>query len=520
MLTLEEKIGQMLMAGFEGLEPPQYILDWLAAGRIGGVILFARNVETPQQVADLTRACHQAAKRPILIGIDQEGGSVARFRRQFTESPGAMALSAATNGLALSEQIAQVMAQELQALGVNWDYAPVVDIVYEDNIDNPAVGTRSFGADKARVGAFASAMAKGLQDYGVAACAKHFPGLGGTEIDTHLATAVIDTSLEHLIENDLAPYRAVIDAGVASIMTTHTVFAALDDTHPATLSPVVIKRLLREELGFDDVIASDCMEMQAITDHYGSGESAVLAVEADVDLVQFSHSRDMQVAAFRSIMEAVKSGRIPSARIDQSVARIQRLKAQFPANVHPDSASILSKEHVEIVNSAAREGVVVIRADNAVFPLNKFKGKVGLVEFRSIAESRVMEYGESTTLTKLMKHEFKHIDAISMFSGDTDSQKLERAFSIAANSDLLLLATRNAHVIASQLELARQLAEAANQTILLCMRNPYDANVLPESATVICACGDSEPSVKAVVSALKGEYTPHGQLPVPLKAIG
>jgi beta-N-acetylhexosaminidase len=119
-----------------------------------------------------------------------------------------------------------------------------------------------------------------------------------------------------------------------------------------------------------------------------------------------------------------------------------------------------------------------------------------------------------------MKHEFKHIDAISMFSGDTDSQKLERAFSIAANSDLLLLATRNAHVIDSQLELARQLAEAANQTILLCMRNPYDANVLPESATVICACGDSEPSVKAVVSALKGEYTPHGQLPVPLKAIG
>ena len=170
MMTLEEKIGQMFAVGFEGLTAPQHILDWLAEGRVGGIILFARNVDTPAQVAALTASLHLAAKTPILIGIDQEGGTVARMRTGFSESPGVMALSSAIDDAeARVERVSRVLGTELRALGINWDYAPVVDISY--NADNPSVGTRSFGSDKERVSRLAAAAVRGFQSGGVAACA-------------------------------------------------------------------------------------------------------------------------------------------------------------------------------------------------------------------------------------------------------------------------------------------------------------------------------------------------------------
>jgi beta-N-acetylhexosaminidase len=506
--TLEEKIGQMFAVGFDGLQAPDYLLDWLAQGRVGGAIFFGRNVQSPKQVAALTQSIHHAAKYPVVIGIDQEGGVVARLRQGFTESPGALALSAAAEG---SEErtirVSRSLGAEMHALGINWTYAPAVDILY--NAHNPAVGTRSFGSDPMQVSKLAAAAVTGFQQGGVAACAKHFPGLGNTAIDTHLALPAIDTPLDELMTSDLLPYRAAIHADVASIMTTHTQYLTLDTEYPVTLSPIVVRRLLRDELKFDRVVTTDCMEMKAISTHYGPGEAAVLAVLAGIDLLLFSHTRAMQEAAYAAVLAAVKSGRIPEAMIDASVARVQAMKNRFPAQLSPDLNVIRQPEHLHIAAEAARTGMILLAGD---LPVDIAEGAV-LVEFISILESEVVEQGGQTALSKVVAQKAPQIATIPLKSVGEPSA-LQNALSRIDASDTLILATRNAHLIPEQLEQAQVLMRHAKRIIHICLRTPYDMLVLPGASVVLCTCGDSVPSLEAVADALAGEFTPTGQLRV------
>lgn len=511
MLTLQDKIGQMLLVGFEGLAAPDYLLDWLREGRIGGVILFARNIESPTQVAKLTQQVHTAAKYPALVGIDQEGGTVARLREGFTESPGAMALSAAGDER-LTERMSRVLAQEMHALGINWTYAPAVDISY--SMDNPTVGTRSFGSDKERVATMAAAAVRGFQSGGVAATAKHFPGLGNTAVDTHEALAVLDVAVAQLINHDLTPYRAAMQAGVATVMTTHTIFSALDTDYPATLSPVIVRRLLREELGFQGVVCTDCMEMKAITDNYSAGESAVLAALADIDVIHFSHTPAKQTAAYDALLDAVQSGRISAEMIDRANERIRLLKERF-APVDIDVLQIRTPEHLRIADKAAHAGMLLLKADNAVFPLKPDTHTIALIEFASYLDSAVVERGGQTGLVTLMQAAIPQIDAVTLKVADTEKQALTRAQSLASEADVLVLATRNAHLWERECEMAQDFIARARQVILLCLRNPYDANVL-KAGTVLCTLGDAAPSLQAAVDALLGEFTPAGRLPVSL----
>ena len=516
-LTLEQKIGQMMMVGFHGLEPPDYILEWLTTGRIGGVYLFARNVAHPEQVASLAQACHEAASTPILIGIDQEGGIVARLRQGFTESPGAMALGTAGSA-DLADRVSHMLATEMIALGINWNFAPVVDVTHD--INNPSVGTRSPGSDKTLVAKIAQAQVAGFQRGGVAASAKHFPGLGNTPIDTHLALAEIDGPVDYLYENDLVPFRAVVNAGVATVMVSHVKFNALDANHPATLSPVIIRRLLREEIGFNRVACTDCMEMRAITDHYGSGEAAVLAVLADIDLIMFSHTPEYQAMAYDSVLQAVRTGRLAEDRIDTSVERIQRLKQQFLWNGPPALDRIRHPEHVRLANEAARAGVALLQADDSVFPLGATSDKrVVVVEFASHLDSGVMDEGGQTGFVTLLKERAPHLLwCVSLRATDIHEKALSAARRLVNEAEVLVLATRNAHLIPEQQVCARELMAGASPVILLCLRNPYDVNVLPGAGTIICTCGDSTPSLQAAVDALLGEFTPSGTLPVPTQA--
>jgi beta-N-acetylhexosaminidase len=499
-MHLEDKIGQMLMVGFYGLEAPDYILDWLRAGRIGGIILFARNVESPAQLARLTSSIHAAAKYPVLIGIDQEGGTVARLRRGFSESPGAMALSAAADGPLLAEQVSMMLAVELAALGINWNYAPALDIAY--NPANPAVGTRSFGSDAARVAEMGAAAVRGFQRGGTAACAKHFPGLGNTDIDTHLALPVLDTPLGHLLEQDMLPFRAAIEAGIASIMTTHTIFSVLDADLPATLSPVIIRRLLREELAFDGVVSSDCMEMKAIADHYTPGETAILGALAGLDMILFSHTRAMQEEAYAGLLAAAQSGRVPMQRIEEANRRIVVMKSAYPART-PDAALIRQPAHVQLALEAARAGTTLLK-DDGLLPLN---GDAVLVEFASQLDSGIVEQGGITSFAGYMRNCFPSMPNVPITA-------LEKQRGMVESAGTLVLATRSAHLNADQLEMARQLMQTAKRVVLVCLRNPYDAEALPGAAAVICTCGDSESSLQAAAEALAGQYRPSGRLPV------
>ncbi|MBI5669247.1 MAG: beta-N-acetylhexosaminidase [Chloroflexi bacterium] len=517
MRSLESKIGQMLVVGFDGLTPPDYILEWLAAERIGGVILFARNVASPAQVADLVQACREAAPRPILVAIDQEGGVVARLRASegFTESPGAMALGAADDEM-LAERVSAALAAELAALGINWNLAPVVDITH--NIHNASVGARSLGRDIRRVSALAAAEVRGFQNAGVAATAKHFPGVGNTPVDTHEALAVITEAPDYLYQYDLVPFRAAVAAGVAAVMVNHVRFDGLDAQYPATLSPRVIGDLLRRDIGFTGVACTDCMEMKAISNHYGAGESAVLAALAGEDIIFFSHTRAYQAEACDALLVAARSGRLSENRIDEAVGRIQMLLARFPANSQPDISAIRQPERLTLMQQAARAGTVLLKSDPAVFPL-KPDTNAGVVEFASYLESGVVERGGITGFVARLSARLPQAVCVSLKSADTDAAALERAQQMAADCDVLVLATRNAHLIPEQLDMARDLAARAQQVILVCLRNPYDAMVLPGAVAVLCTCGDGEPSLLAAVDALLGQFKPAGKLPVPVEQL-
>jgi beta-N-acetylhexosaminidase len=525
--SLEERVGQMMAVGFEGLTAPDYLLEWLAQGRAGTVILFARNVESPEQLAALTRSLHAAAKYPLLIGIDQEGGTVARLRDGFTESPGAMALAAASSdNEARTARVSKMLAEEMRAVGINWDYAPAVDMAYIPS--NPTVGTRSFGVDPETVASLAAAAVTGFEAGGVATSAKHFPGLGKTAIDTHVALPTLDTPVEQLMERDLLPFRTAIDAGASSIMTTHTIFATLDAELPVTLSPVVIRQLLRDTLGFRGVVTTDCMEMKAIADNYGTGESAILAALADVDTILFSHTRATQAEAFEAVCAAVRSGRIPPDRIETALVRISALKARKAITGDGDLGSIRSAEHLAIAEEAARAGTILykgkIPSPPTPSPTQAGRGEeVGaewlrgavVVEFASVLESGILESGGLTGLSRALERKLAGTRSIALNSKQDDAA-LNAAVAQVQTAELLVLATRNAHLMPGQLAQAKALMQAAKRTVMLALRNPYDAAVLPDAEIIICTCGDSAPSLESAVDALLGTFTPTGRLPVPL----
>jgi len=496
---IAQQVGRLFVVGFEGKTASPYLLEWLAAGRVGGIILFARNVESPAQLAELTRSLHAASPRPILIGIDQEGGTVARMRGSFTESPSAMALSN-TNDEQQAESCYRVLGAEMHALGLNWNYAPVVDISY--NKDNPTVGVRSFGTQSSRVSRYAAAAVRGLQGQGVAACAKHFPGLGDTAVDTHLALPRIHTPLDHLLEHDMLPYRTLVEQGIASIMTTHTIYATLDDQSPATLSPHVIERLIRQELGYDGLVTSDCMEMKAIADHYAPAEYAALGALGGLDVILISHTRAVQEAAYTGLLAAVEAGRVPLARIEEANRRIEAVLARYAITQPPDLAAIATPQHGQIVLEAARLALSVQPHKPLAQPITWTEDTALVVEFASALETEVLESGGSTGLYSAMQQLGLSAAYVALLSSTDDAPAWEQAQELARQAALTIIVTRNAHLLPVQQARAEHLASLARDLIFIHARNPYDAEVLPAPSLALLTYGDAAPQLHAALEYL------------------
>ena len=510
MHSLAEKVGQLMMVGFEGLAPPPQVLEWLARGRIGGITLFGRNIESPAQAKRLIADCRAVAEHPILVGIDQEGGMVARLREGFTESPGAMALGAGGDRQ-LAEDIAYMMGREMAALGINWNFAPVADIAHQR--DNPSVGTRSVGRDPRLVSDMVAAQIRGFQRAGVAATVKHFPGLGNTVIDTHDAPARVSGSLSYLYAEDLLPFRRAIDADVGCVMLTHVLYDALDSELPATLSPRIVGGLLREKLGYNGAVCTDCMEMKAITDAFGAGESAVLALRAGSDMVLFSHRRESQEEAYKALLNAALSGRISEERIDLSVSRVKALKHRFTSANAPPLEIVGSEAHRSLARGAARAGTVMFKRGNAL-PLSTLSRRIALIEFSS---QRPPEAGEASARSLFASLLSRRIPRLACHIVDPSADSAANALVLSGTfreTDSVVLVTRNAHMHAAQLRLAQSICESARQVILICARNPYDAGLIKGADSVICTNGDSGPSLEAAVDAICGDYLPGGKLTV------
>ena len=326
-INLQTTVGQLFMVGFEGTDLSQEFIAWLKEFRPGGVILFSRNLIDPDQIFALTQSLQeQTEELPLLIAIDQEGGRVSRLPPPFTIFPSA-ATFARYDSVQLTYDAAAVTAKELRAVGINMNMAPVLDI--HTRPANPVIGDRAFGNKPEQVCRYGEAVIAGLQDQGVIACGKHFPGHGDTETDSHKELPYVDASRTRLEEVELHPFRHAIKKNLSSIMTAHVQYPALDPQWPATMSSAILETLLRYDLGFDGLILTDDMEMNAISDHFSSGEACVAALQAGVDMLVICHRQGRQTEAIESVLQAVQSGDIPIEQLNKSLTRIVGLKTQF-----------------------------------------------------------------------------------------------------------------------------------------------------------------------------------------------
>jgi beta-N-acetylhexosaminidase len=325
-MTLREAIGQLFILGFEGHTPSGTLETFVGDLAPGGLILFSRNLGHPDEIAALTNALQAASPTPLFFAIDQEGGKVARLQPPFTQWPGA-AVVGAVGSTELTCATAHAIARELMAVGINMNMAPVLDVL--SNPANPVMAGRCYGSDADVVAEHGIAFFQGLTSEGVLAVGKHFPGHGDTTVDSHLALPVVPHDVGRLSAVELAPFAAAIRAGIPALMTAHLLLPALDSEHPATLSRSILTDLLREHLGFRNLIVSDDLLMQGIADSTPPGEAAVRFLEAGGDLMLICQDEAAQRQAVRAVVEAVETGRLSEARVRASCRRIADAKAQY-----------------------------------------------------------------------------------------------------------------------------------------------------------------------------------------------
>jgi len=321
----ERAAARLLCIGFDGTTLPRETRSLLERG-VSAVILFARNVESHRQVAELCRDIKDAVPHPVAICIDQEGGDVQRLRDGFTTLP-AMRDVGATGDREAARAIGRTLATELRSIHVDLDLAPVLDV--DSNPDNPVIGARSFSADPDVVASLGTALIEGLQGGGVAACAKHFPGHGDTTLDSHHDLPRIAHGLDRLRAVELPPFRAAIKTDVAAIMTAHIVMEKIDPDRPATMSHEVIAGLLRGELAYEGVVISDDLEMEAITGRWPISEAAVNGINAGLDLLLICHQHDRQLEALDALTSAIKSGAIEADRVNSAHDRLTQLYDRY-----------------------------------------------------------------------------------------------------------------------------------------------------------------------------------------------
>jgi beta-N-acetylhexosaminidase len=325
-MTPHDAIGQLFILGFEGSRSSEPLKAFVRECNPGGLMLFSRNVGSPEEVAELTAALQAAAPTPLFIAIDQEGGRVARLGPPFTQWPSPSVVGA-VGSIKLTYALGEAIARELLAVGINMNMAPVLDV--QTNPANPVIGDRSFGADPQMVAQLGTAFFWGHRDVGVLAVGKHFPGHGDTAVDSHLALPVVPHELARLLEVELAPFIEVIGEGIGALMTAHLLLPALDPERPATLSAPILTDLLRGRMRFSGLVMSDDLLMRGIADSTPPGEAAVRFLEAGGDLILICQDETAQREALAAVAEAVERGRLSEARVEESRDRIARAKAQY-----------------------------------------------------------------------------------------------------------------------------------------------------------------------------------------------
>ena len=520
-MNLHKKAGRLMIAGFKGLTMSEEIKELIHNYHIGGVILFGRNIGTPQQILALTGSLQAEAKAagydvPLLISIDQENGVVRRLGEGTTIIPGAMLLGAAQDP-ANARKAGELTGMDLKALGINWNLAPVVDI--NNNPKNPVIGVRSFGEDPQKVSDFAEQSMLGMQDARVMTTLKHFPGHGDTSVDSHLDLPVIPHGLERLHRVELVPFKDCIAAGADAIMSAHVYFPALEGEAnlPATLSRSVITGLLREELGFDGVVTTDCMEMDAIAKGIGTVNGSVKAVQAGVDLVMVSHIHDLQEQAILKIAEAIERGDIEEAQVDRSIERINHMIANYVSwnEIEENSrvpAFVGSDEHQQEMKEIYKKGITLAggKGGDPIAPDDRVLLIYPHNEYATMVEDKRYSTLE---MAEQLKGVHSHIEVIEINPANYEEQQ-QQTVALAKNFDRLVILTLNAAAQESQRNFVNQLIGTGVPSDVIAIRTPYDAAAFPQANRIYCTYEFTSSAFETMAEVLIGQTEISGKLPV------
>lgn len=488
--------------------------------------------QTGELIADLRRLSAADSGLPLFVSIDHEGGAVERLKPPATALPSAMAVGA-TRSIEHVRAWARVIAAEIRALGINVNYAPVLDVNSEPG--NPVIGIRSFGESPALVAEMGSAAIATLADHGIVTTAKHFPGHGAATVDSHLDLPVIKRDRRQMETIDLIPFQAAIDGGVETIMSAHAVYPALADDHlPATMSHEVMTTLLRHRMGFRGLVITDALVMRAIAERYALGQAAVLSVQAGADIVLTLTTLEEQVDVFDELLRAVKRGEISTARVDESVARILAVKrrlmldtrrgelvgpdsAYWPPGLENDGSGI--EERRNIAREIARDAITVVKNDERLLPLRLLENeRLGLIEFAGARFSPVEDGACSDgALARLLTERHINTGYLCLDSSFRDGWPALDSF--VQDSDVLVVATRNALLVREQGALVEQVLNSGKPVVMVALRNPHDIMMFPSAASYVVSYGDSPASLEAVVALLFGDRQPGGKLPVTIPGL-
>ncbi len=532
-MNLADCAAELFMLGYQGAEPGPDLLALVQEQRLAGIILFARNLVTPQQVRQsVDRLQAAAGELPMLIATDQEGGVVSRITGSEPVRPGNMGRGLSqvipAKGLAgtpwpgnmtlgaarspeLARQVAEGVAQELLALGINLNLAPVVDV--NNNPANPVIGVRSYGADPAPVAELGAAAITGYQAGGVMATAKHFPGHGDTSVDSHLALPVIPHDRARLEAVELVPFQRAIAAGVGAIMTAHVCFPAVEPEPglPATLSRRVLTGLLRAELGFRGLILTDCLEMHAIARGIGVAEAAVRAIIAGADLVLVSHTWEVQREAIAAVREAIASGRIPAERVAESLERVQGARRAIGRRPSPPLEVLGCPEHLGLARRAAAEAVTAVGPVEHLLPIVPEATVAIGVDPDPVTLAEETGVNGSPVLAALSRMA-PAVQRLGITREPSD-QEISKALEASAGARLTIVATHAAHLFPRQGELVRALVAAGRTVLLVTQRGPYDLLAAPEIAGALITYEDRRYAAEAAVAVLLGQAWAPGRLP-------
>ena len=513
----------MMVIGFDGKTVPPNVIELIHKYNVGGIILFGRNIGTPEEILSLTTELQKEAKaagqtHPLLICVDQENGAVRRLGEGTTVFPGAMTIGA-TDSPENGYKIGLATGRELKSLGINWNLAPVLDV--NNNPDNPVIGIRSFGESPQKVAEFGKEVMKGMQEAGVMTTLKHFPGHGDTSVDSHLDLPIIAHDRKRLDEVELKPFRACIEEGADTVMTAHVYFPAIEDQPgvPATLSKKVITGLLREELGFDGVVTTDCMEMNAISKTIGTQRGGVEAVKAGVDLIMVSHSIEWQIGTIEEIFHSVESGEIKEDTINKALNRIYKLKEKYlDWNEIPLEGEVLvpdivgCKQHENEAYEVYRQGVTIVK-NNGLIPLSTSnENRVLVLSPENNSTMQVEDKRYSTLALGEAIQEFHPSADIIKINNQVTEQEMEEIINKASSYDTIIIGTLS--LPAYQKKLIEKLYEKGLSLIVIAMRSPYDLAYLPDVSVYINTYEFTYPALKVAAGAIYGKETVSGKLPV------